>query len=158
MPTNEPDHREREAWGFATGTALMCIATLVIGSWLPPIGAVRVDFIAVIFAALSGTPYGYLWWWHQAGDLPMSVPRALFLCGTVSLSILFFMPAAVAVIAAMNHNVGWRDQIWNGFVTGLMGCLVALQKFALPLLALMVLWTLLWRFVVNRRHAARSTA
>ena len=160
MPTDadpQRERRDREAWAFAMGTVLVCIAALVIGNKLPPHERMRVDLAAFLLTVLSGTACGYLWWWYTAGDLPMSIRRAVILGGAVVLSVLGC--ASIAALAVVAVELWGSDVQWLTFVFfWVMTSLMVLQKSTLPLLALMIPWALLWRVVVNRRHAARTIA
>ena len=160
MPTDTDAHRdrrEREAWGFAMGTVLVCIATLVIGNKLPPRDTMGMDVTAVVLAVVFGTSCGYLWWWHMAGDLPLSARRALFHAGAVVFCVLSCasIVAGAVVAAGLNGAFIMHPRFLPSWV---QMDVMLVRKFALPLLALMIPWALLWRFIVNRRHAARMIA
>lgn len=148
------------ARGFAIGTMIVCVVTVALGnvanSSQYPFYAL--GFGTALYAGLAGLACGGLWWTHKAGPLPMPLRRALFLAGAVSLSVL-----SCTVVTAILFEWGQMraGSALGSALLGILGAIVIyaviLNKFAIIFVALMVGWTLVWRFVVNASAERRAT-
>lgn len=161
------------ARGYAIGVSLLGVAAVGFGFYFGRIQLRLEDtltlapalLLACALAAFSGALGGWLCWRRLMRGLPLSLPRALGIAAATTVASLVIGSLAgglltiiLGLAGALGVSTVEAGASLAVFIlsTLIFGPIFAVVLFGPPFGVLVLAWTLLWRYRVNRQASAAS--